>query len=54
MVGTFKNIAIIAVAFDFCTGSSHDYVDPGHDHDGPNWDISSGYVLEAFFNFSAI
>ena len=50
MVETFKNIAVIAVVIDFCTGLGTDHIFPGRDHAGPSWDISSGYVLEAFFN----
>ena len=50
MVGIFKNITIIAVAFDFCTGPVYDHVDLGCDHTGPGWDIGSGYILVVFFN----
>ena len=49
MVGTIKNIV---VAFDFCTSPSHDQVDPDRHITGLSCDMSSGYVLEVFFNLA--
>ena len=50
IVGTLKNIAIIAITFDFCTGLDSDHVDSGRDHTSPGQDISSRYILVIFFN----
>ena len=52
MVGIIKNIVIIAIAFDFCTGLDCDQVDPGWDIVGPGHDMNSGYVLKVFFNLA--
>ena len=54
MVRIMKNIAVIAIAFDFCTGLGHDQVDLGRDIASPGRDMSSGYVLKVFFNFGII
>ena len=51
MVGTLKNIVVV---FEFHTDPGRDHIDPSHDHADFGWDISSGYVLEAFYNFGAI
>ena len=58
IVGIIKNIAVIVIAFDICSGPSHYHIGPNYDHVGPsldhaspNQDISSGYVMVVFFNF---
>ena len=52
MVGIIKNIVVIVIAFDFFMGPGHDQVNPGRDIASPGGDMSSGYILEFFFNLA--